>query len=69
LDTATVSSAGAAGKNLANLFKATPDSRWELRLTQSIKELPRGTLTVSIKDKQGNLSRIERSFTVPTITK
>ena len=37
---------------------------WELVLRQPIAELPRGVLTVSIKDKGGNISRIERTFQV-----
>ncbi|HWG42528.1 MAG TPA: hypothetical protein VN688_07045 [Gemmataceae bacterium] len=53
-----------AGKNLAERFKALPDSRWELTLAQPIKNLPRRKLTVTVKDKQGNLSRIERTFSV-----
>jgi hypothetical protein len=53
-----------AGENLVKKFKTLPDSRWELTLERPIKELPRGKLTVAVKDKQGNVSRIERSFTV-----
>jgi hypothetical protein len=36
----------------------------ELKLGAPIKSLPRGTLTVSVKDRQGNLSRIERTITI-----
>ncbi|HEY7311699.1 MAG TPA: hypothetical protein VH643_20220 [Gemmataceae bacterium] len=53
-----------AGENLAPRFKALPDSRWELKLARPITALPRGKLTVSIKDGQGNVTRIERSFSV-----
>lgn len=53
-----------AGKDLASKFKALPDSRWELRLSKPITDLPRGKLTVSVKDRQGNTSRIERTFSV-----
>src|SRR5271156_4696955 len=49
-----------AGGNLVKKFKALPDYRWELQLTRPLTELPQGKLTVSIKDKQGNVSRIER---------
>jgi hypothetical protein len=31
--------------------------------------LPKGKLTVSVKDKQGNVSRIERTFTVAAAAK
>ena len=54
----------AAGENLAKSFKSLPDSRWELTLERPIKNLPQGKLTVSIKDRQGNVSRIERTFSV-----
>jgi hypothetical protein len=53
-----------AGENLAKKFKALPDSRWELTLTRAVTDLPRGKLNVAIKDKQGNVTRIERSFSV-----
>ena len=53
-----------AGENLARKFKSLPDSRWELTLAQSLKELPRGKLTVSVKDRQGNVSLIERTFSI-----
>ena len=53
-----------AGANLAKKFKPLPDSRWELTLAQPIVDLPRGKLNVSVKDKQGNVTRIERSFSV-----
>ena len=54
----------AAGANLARRFKALPDSRWELQLERPITELSRGKLTVSVKDKQGNATRIARTFSV-----
>jgi hypothetical protein len=55
-----------AGQNLAPKFKTLPDWRWELVLEKPIAALPKGKLTVSIKDKQGNLSRVERTFSVGT---
>jgi hypothetical protein len=45
-------------------FKPLPDSRWEMRLQKAITDLPRGRVTVSVKDRQGNVSRIERGFSV-----
>jgi hypothetical protein len=54
----------AAGEELAKKFKPLPDSRWELTLTTPITDLRRGKLTVSVKDRQGNVSRIERTFSV-----
>jgi hypothetical protein len=53
-----------ASENLAPRFKALPDSRWELTPAQPIKELPRGKLTVVVRDRQGNETRIERSFSI-----
>jgi hypothetical protein len=52
------------GENLAAKFKSLGDGRWELELQKPLAELPRGVLTVSIKDRQGNVSRVERTFTV-----
>ena len=40
------------------------DSRWELTLASPLVDLPKGKLTVSVKDRQGNLTRIERCFSV-----
>ena len=51
-----------AGKNLAPLFKALSENRWELTLKTPIKSLPEGKLTVAVKDRQGNWSRVERTF-------
>jgi hypothetical protein len=53
-----------AGQNLAPKFKETTQGVWELKLTTPITELPRGKLTVAVKDRQGNVSRVERTFTV-----
>ena len=53
-----------AGKNLAPLFKALSENRWELTLKTPIKSLPEGKLTVAVRDKQGNWWRIERTFSV-----
>jgi hypothetical protein len=53
-----------AGEDLAKQFKALPEDRWELRLRKPITELPKGRLTVSVKDRQGNTTRVERTFSV-----
>jgi len=52
------------GRNLASRFQALPDHRWELRLASPIATLTKGKLTVSVKDHQGNITRIERTFSV-----
>ena len=53
-----------AGQNLAAKFKAKTPGVWELRLATPIMELARGKLTVTVGDRQGNLARVERTFTV-----
>jgi hypothetical protein len=53
-----------AGTNLASKFRSKSSGVWELKLSAPITDLSRGQLTVSIKDRQGNTSRMERSFAV-----
>jgi hypothetical protein len=53
-----------AGENLAGRFNRVPGHRWELKLKTPITTLPGGTLTVSIEDRQGNVSRIDRKFSI-----
>jgi hypothetical protein len=52
------------GEDLAAKLKALGDGRWEMVLKRPIAALARGRLTVSVKDRQGNLSRVERTFSV-----
>src|SRR5262249_20544496 len=52
----------AAGQNLASKFKAKTPGVWELTIAKPLTELPKGKLTVVVKDRQGNISRIERTF-------
>jgi len=54
----------AAGTNLAAKFRPLPDSRWELILARPVGGLPSAKVTVSVKDRQGNVTRIERTFSV-----
>ena len=54
----------AAGKDLASRFRPRSPGVWDLRLRQPIRKLSRGRLTVSVKDRQGNVSRVERTFSV-----
>jgi hypothetical protein len=59
-----------AGANLAGRFKPLSQGVWELKLSEPIRQLAQGVLTVSVKDRQGNISRIERAFSVsPDATK
>jgi hypothetical protein len=53
-----------AGENLAPKFRATTPGVWELKLASPVRELPRGKLTVTVADRQGNVSRVERTFSV-----
>ena len=53
-----------AGENLARSFQAQGDGVWELRLAAPVAQLARGKLTIEIKDRQGNTSRVERTFSV-----
>jgi Hydrazine synthase alpha subunit middle domain len=54
----------AAGENLAKRFQPVTQGVWAWQLKQPITDLQRGTLTVAIKDRPGNVSRIERTFSV-----
>jgi hypothetical protein len=53
-----------AGDNLRSHFQETAQGVWELKLTRPITELRQGRLTVSVKDRQGNESRIVRTFSI-----
>jgi hypothetical protein len=53
-----------AGQNLASRFRQNPQGVWELTLRQPLTKLERGRLIVSVKDRQGNQSRIDRTFSV-----
>jgi hypothetical protein len=52
------------GTELASSFRPKSPGVWELKLDAPVAALARGTLTVSVKDRQGNTSRIERRFSV-----
>jgi hypothetical protein len=54
----------AARENFAKRFKPRGDGVWELSLATPVRNLEKGKVTVSIKDRQGNTSRIERTFSV-----
>jgi hypothetical protein len=53
-----------AGNSLASKFQKKAQGVWELILDKPITALKKAKLTVSVKDKQGNESRIERAFSV-----
>jgi RNA polymerase sigma factor (sigma-70 family) len=54
----------APGQDLAARFQRKTAGIWEWKLARPVTSLAKGKLTVSVKDRQGNLSRIERSFSV-----
>jgi hypothetical protein len=54
----------AAGKDLAARFKPLTPGVWELKLARPIDRLAQGSLEVSVRDRQGNLTRIDRVFSV-----
>ena len=53
-----------AGQDLASKFTSKSPGVWEWKLSRSVEKLARGKIEVSVQDKQGNLSRIERTFAV-----
>ena len=53
-----------AGTNLAKRFTRLPGNRWEWKLSEPLKDLPEGTLTVKIADRRGNHTIIQRTFSV-----
>jgi hypothetical protein len=53
-----------AGDELAAKFKPVGEGIWELKLAKPIERLDRATIDVSIKDREGNITRIERKFLV-----
>ena len=54
----------AAGQNLAAKFRPKSPGVWELTLATPITQLARGRLEVSVSDRQGNVTRIERTISV-----
>jgi hypothetical protein len=57
-----------AGENLASLMQETSPGVWELKLEKPIAQLKHGKIVVSIKDKQGNITTVDRLFSVETKT-
>lgn len=52
------------GTNLAQKFAARSQGVLEWVLDSPLAELPRGTLTVSVQDRQGNRTRVERTLSI-----
>jgi hypothetical protein len=53
-----------AGHDLASRFRVKSPGVWEWKLPRTLTELPPATLTLSVKDKQGNETRFARMFSV-----
>jgi hypothetical protein len=54
----------AAGENLAGRFKQSSDGVWQWKPARPLAKLKQGKLTASVKDRQGNIARIERTFSI-----
>ena len=52
------------GNDLARRFKETSPGVREFTLANPVTNLKRGMLTVAVKDRQGNVTRIERTLSV-----
>ena len=52
------------GTELAPLFQPTGNHIWSVKLSQPLMALRDGEITVSIRDRQGNLTTITRHFSV-----
>jgi hypothetical protein len=53
-----------AGENLASRFKDKGDGVWELTLKKPVAGVKKGLVSVGIKDKEGNVNRVERTFSI-----
>ncbi len=53
-----------AGGELASRFRMKSPGVWEWKLPRPLTDLPHATLTVYVKDKQGNETRVARTFSV-----
>jgi len=53
-----------AGDNLAPRFQSTGAGVWEMRLANPPEPLPQARLQVEVRDRQGNTTRIVRTFSV-----
>jgi hypothetical protein len=57
------------GDVLAGRLRSKGDGVWELKLVKPITDLPKRHVTVSVKDNQGNTTRVERTFSVERRTR
>ena len=52
----------AAGENLAPRFSPAAPGVWEMKLAKPIASLPTGLIVATVRDRQGNVARIDRTF-------
>ncbi|WP_020408140.1 hypothetical protein [Hahella ganghwensis] len=52
------------GSSLKHKFTQIADGVYEMKFASRVVSLQNGTLYVSVKDKQGNITRVERSFSI-----
>ena len=57
-----------AGRELASHFAPASDGVWQWKLAAPVPAMSKGVLHVSVKDKAGNVTRIERTFSIPQKT-
>jgi Hydrazine synthase alpha subunit middle domain len=53
-----------AGQNLAPKFQTRSQGVWEMVFSEPLNKSPQGRLTISVKDRQGNITRVEQTFFV-----
>jgi hypothetical protein len=53
-----------AGDNLAGLFVEESTGIWEFTLKTAIEHLNEGVIKSEVKDNQGNVTRINRTFSI-----
>lgn len=52
------------GSNLAPHFERIADHVWQMKFNKPIPKLSAGRIVVSVKDREGNVTRIERDFSI-----
>ena len=52
--------------NTANVFEETGNYIWTLAVTPPILDLHRGQFSVSVRDAQGNITTVDRTFSIGT---
>ncbi len=58
----------AAGRELATHFKPGGDGIWQWQFVRGVEPLKKGTITVTVKDMAGNITRIDRTFSLVATT-